>query len=190
MTQQTEGEKLLQSQIERLVRLHPDIFPTEAAVWTRLRGDLRRGIWEKSSAKFQFKNKACTPPPKGYTGRARLGAECALTGEWTGKSKMEVDHKKGNVSLRKPEDVVPFIAHLLSSGDQLQLVSKEAHKVKSYAERYGMDFEEAKATKEVIAMEKRKGEVESFLKGEGIKPARTKKARREQAVKVLTGLNQ
>lgn len=138
-----------QGKIEKLMKEHPDLFPTEAAFWTYLRGALRRSLWSKSPMKHKFKSSQTTPPPEEYTGRGRKGAVCALTGEWEMTSKLEVDHKIGNKSLRSEEDVLPFILHLLASGDELQLVTKEAHKVKSLAERRGITFEEALTESEV-----------------------------------------
>ncbi|MFU1828021.1 hypothetical protein ACM6QN_15190, partial [Enterococcus faecium] len=45
--------------------------------------------------------------------------------------------------------------HLLASNDEeLQLASKEAHKIKSYAERMDLSFEEAKIKKKEIAFGK------------------------------------
>lgn len=91
------------SQLEERVKLlsekYPHIWPTKASVWSYLRGALRRALWEKYPVKLSFKNKSVSKPPEGYTGRAKSGTECSLTGEWTGKSKLEVDHKLGNKSL-------------------------------------------------------------------------------------------
>ena len=134
----------------KLWEQYPEVWKTKGAFFSWLRGQLRRAIWEKFPPKIMFKKKACTKPPKGYTGRAKSGTECALTGEWTGKSKLEVDHIKGHASLRDWDDLVPFILHLLCDESNMQLVSKEAHKIKSYAERKGISFEEAALEKEVI----------------------------------------
>jgi hypothetical protein len=46
----------------------------------------------------------------------------------------------------------------------MQVVSKEAHKVKSYAERMGMSFEEALLEKRVIATLKDKRETARLLR--------------------------
>ena len=133
---------------------YPEFWKTEAAFWAYLRGALRRGLWEKSPIKLDFKNKTCHPPPSDYTGRAKSGAFCALTGEFTGKSKTEVDHVIGNKSLSCWEDVLPFIFHLVPPKGSLQLVDKEAHKIKSYAEKMNISFEEAVLVKQSIAWEK------------------------------------
>ncbi len=138
----------------KLWEIAPDIWPTKAKFFAWLRGALRRGLWEKQPLKLQFKNEQCQPPPEGYTGRARSGKECALSGEWTGKSALEVDHIEGHKSLTDWEDLAPFIFHLLATKDKMQLVSKPAHKIKSYAERMGISYEEAVIEKQLIALMK------------------------------------
>lgn len=130
---------------------YPHIWPTKARFFTFLRGAMRRALWEKYPVKVEFKNETVTPPPEGYVGRAKSGTTCSLSGEWYPKSKLEVDHKSGNVSLQEWEDFMPFIAHLLASKEQMQLVGKEEHKIKSYAEKQGISFEEARAVKHAIA---------------------------------------
>lgn len=163
---------------------YPEIWKTEAEWWTYLRGGLRRGLWEKSPIKFSYKNANCSKPPEGYTGRAKTGAECALSGEWTGKSKLEVDHCEGHMSLLCWEDVLPFILHLVPPKGSLQLVDKEMHKIKSYSERMGISFEEALAQKKAIEIMKQKQD-KGWLIERGITPASNEKARRKQIVNKL-----
>ena len=160
----------------------PHIWPTKAAFFSSLRGMLRRAVWEKWPLKIEFKNEVCDKPPEDYTGRAKTGAYCALTGEWVGKSAAEIDHIEGHISLCDWEDVLPFIQHLCASKDNMQYVSKEAHKVKSYAERMGISFEEALLLKRVIQMEKDKT-LKKFLDDHGVTCKATQ--RREKALEIL-----
>ena len=134
--------------------MYPDIWKTKAAFFSWLRGQLRRALWERYPPKLKFKNENCHTPPKGMQTKAKSGAYCALSGQWTGKSQLEVDHIVGNVSLNDWDDFVPFCQHLLTTTNKMQLVSKEAHKIKSYAERYNITFEEAIIEKKVIAFNK------------------------------------
>ena len=163
---------------------YPELWKTEAEWWTYLRGSLRRGLWEKSPIKLSFKNTNCSPPPEGYTGRAKSGAECALSGQWTGKSKLEVDHSEGHMSLLCWEDVLPFILHLVPPKGSLQLVDKEMHKVKSYSERMGMSFEDALYQKQAIAICKAKQD-KQWLSERGITPSSNATKRRAQIIECL-----
>lgn len=148
---------------------YPDIWPTKASFFAWLRGALRRAVWEKYPPKMQFKNESCGPPPSSYKGKGRSGAPCALTGKWECKSKLEVDHIKGHVSLKDWDDVLEFIIHLCGSKEDFQLVTKEAHKIKSYAERKGISFEEAILEKKVIAFSKKKAaEQKKLLRSLGV----------------------
>lgn len=163
---------------------YPELWKTEAEWWTYLRGSLRRGLWEKSPIKLSFKNANCSLPPEGYTGRAKSGAECALSGQWTGKSKLEVDHSEGHISLLCWEDVLPFILHLVPPKGSLQLVDKEMHKVKSYSERMGMSFADALYEKQAIAICKAKQD-KQWLSERGITPSSNATKRRAQIIECL-----
>lgn len=163
---------------------YPHIWKTKAAFFAYLRGALRRAVWEKWPGKIEFKNESCTPPPEGIETRAKTGAYCSLSGEWEGKSKLEVDHIEGNVSLKDWDDVVPFIQHLCASKDNLQLVTKEAHKIKSYAERMGITYEEAVVEKQIIQICKTTASQISFLTEKGIVPA-TNAAKRKQQIREI-----
>jgi hypothetical protein len=66
----------------------------------------------------------------------------------------------------------------------MQVVGKEAHKVKSYAERQGMTFEEALLEKKVIALMKDKSAVNKLLRENG-ETAKNDKERREKVRSIL-----
>lgn len=163
---------------------YPELWKTESQFWTYLRGCIRRGIWEKSPIKLGFKNDNCTLPPKDYEGRAKSGQYCALSGIWEGKSKLEVDHCTGNVSLSSWEDLITFIQHMIPEKGTMQLVTKEAHKIKSHQEKQGFEtYEEAAADKEAILI--CKGDEKDWLQVRGVKPASNAKSRRQQVFELL-----
>lgn len=164
--------------------LYPDIWKTKSAFFTWLRGGLRRAIWEKYPPKIQFKTKGCSPPPPDYEGRAKSGANCALTGEWTPKSYLEVDHIKGHVAFTDWDDVLDFIKHLCSDSSNFQLVNKENHKIKSYAERKGISFEEALIEKKAIAIIKNKADKQFFIDRK-LKVPSNVTLRRKEIIKIL-----
>lgn len=163
---------------------YPHIWATKAAFFNYLRGALRQAVWMRWPGKIEFKNSVVDVPPEDYKGRAKTGAYCALSGEWIGKSAAEIDHILGNVSLQDWEDVLPFIQHLCASKDNLQYVSRDAHKIKSYAEKQKITFEEAVAHKTAIAICKAKKDVE-WLKDKGIRPDKNGLKRRVQIVNIL-----
>ena len=167
---------------------YPELWGSKSKFYTWLRGSLRKAVWNTSPIKISFKNKSCSPPPLGYTGRAKTGAYCALSGDWDGKSALQVDHKIGNVSLNDEDDILQFIKHLIPPPNSLQLVTKEAHKIKSYREKQGVTYSEAYAEKKAIEIIKAKEDVE-FLKSKGIKPAPNAKLRRQQLVEYFKGEN-
>ena len=144
----------LEAHIQKLMKMYPDLFPTEAKFWSYLRGALRRSLWSKSPMKLRAKQASAIPPPPDYKGRGKKGHICALTGEWVMTSKAEVDHKEGHKSLLCEDDIIPYIIHLLATSDELQVVDKEAHKIKSYAERMGISFEQAVIEKRIIELTK------------------------------------
>lgn len=163
---------------------YPELWKTESQFWTYLRGCIRRGLWEKSPIKLSFKNNGCDLPPDDYNGRAKSGQYCALSGKWEGKSKLEVDHIEGNVSLSSWDDVLPFIQHMIPEKGTLQLVTKEAHKIKSHQEKQGFEtFEEAACDKKAIQI--CKGNEKNWLLSKGITPESNAKLRREQVFQQL-----
>jgi len=158
---------------------YPEIWKTKSEFFTWLRGGLRNAIWKKYPPKIIYKDSQKYKPDSEYKGRAKNLITCALTGDVISFSSAEVDHIEGNVSLRDWGDVLPFVRHLCASKDNMQVVSPEAHKIKSYAEKMGISFEEADIEKRVISICKNKGDL-TFLKSHGIIPAPNARLRRGQ----------
>ena len=145
---------------KKLWEIYPHIWPSESVYMSWLRGGIRRYLWAKNPVKLEFikqnRIKIPNPNPRGKV-KEVWGGVCALTGNIFPIGDMEVDHKEGNHSLKTLDDLVPFVKGIVMiTLDDLQLVSKEAHKIKSYAEKQGISFEEAKIEKEVIEIIKQK----------------------------------
>jgi hypothetical protein len=164
---------------------YPEVWPTKSKFFTWLRGSLRNAVWNRSPIKIIFKNESCSAPPAGYEGRAKSGAYCSLSGVWEGKSKLEVDHIAGNVPINNEDEILEFLKHLIPAPNTLQLVTKEAHKVKSYAEKQGITYKQATAEKKAIEIIKSKSDKE-WLEARGIVPGSSTAKRREQIVKELS----
>ena len=145
---------------KKLWEMYPQIWKTESAFMSWIRGGVRRSLWSKHPVKLEFikrnRIKIPNPNPKGKVAEV-WGGVCSLTGDVHILANLEVDHITGNHSLRVLSDIENFIKGIvLITLDDLQFVSKEAHKIKSYAEKQGISFEEAKIEKEVIEIIKQK----------------------------------
>ena len=161
------------------------VWKSESAYFTWLRGSIRRAMWSKNPVKLEFikqnRIKIPNPNPKGKV-KEVWGGVCALTGNTYPIGDMEVDHISGNHSLKTLDDLVPFVKGIVMiTLDDLQLVSKEAHKIKSYAEKQGISFEEAKIEKEVIELIKQKKDKEYCIEN-NIPIQSTQSARRKAIV--------
>lgn len=183
-TKKLKETQELQNNNKEPWELYPDIWKTKSAFFTWLRGGLRRAIWEKYPPKIKFKTDGCSTPPSTYEGRAKSGAPCALTGEWTPKSYLEVDHIKGHVAFTDWDNVLDFVKHLCSNSENFQLVNKENHKIKSYAERRGISFDEALIEKKAIAIIKAKKDKE-FFTDRKLKVPSNVTLRRKEIIKIL-----
>lgn len=177
---------------------YPHIWKTESAFMSWLRGGIRGGLWNKHPVKLEFIKKhriqIPNPNPKGKKPTV-WGAECALTGNIVPINQVQVDHKVGNHSLQSISDLQSFIeAIVLVNDDDLQLVSKDAHAVKSYSEKMGITFEEAVIEKKVIAFgklpAKEQTKILTDVLGESIITSLNTKAKRiNEYRKILKGEN-
>lgn len=171
---------------------HSNIWKTESAFMSWVRGGIRGGLWKRHPVKLEFikRNKEMlvnTNPRSMKRFPFVAGGRCALCNEMHSMSEIEVDHKTGNSSLRSMNDVRSFIeSMILVSFDDLQLVCKPCHKIKTLAERMGVTLEEAKVEKQVIAICKGSvSSVQAFLLERGITPASNGEKRRNQVREAL-----
>lgn len=146
----------------------PHIWPTKAKFLTYLRGCLRKA-WNTNPIKNQYKNsrkkQIVNPNPNGRKPTVQ-GFECELCNQDHPMKEAQVDHIIGENSLREIEDIQQFTENLLLvTEDDLMLVCKSCHSIKSHMERYGFSsYEEAKLDKEAIAFNKLPiAEQKSFL---------------------------
>lgn len=180
---------MTEDKIQKLLDRYPNIWKSKPAVMSWLRGGIRRSLWKNSPQKIDFinKNRIKIPNPN-PNGRAKevWGGKCYLTGEILPIAELEVDHKVGNHSLRNLSDLQPFIEGIaLITDDDLAFISKEAHKIKTQAEKKGISFEEAKIEKIVIDLQKKKMD-KDWLQGRNVVPAGNQKKRKEQIIEILS----
>lgn len=135
-------------------------WKTEAVFWQWIRGALRRALWARYPVRNEFKKELTWNVTEDERKHHKLGprvrkvGKCALTGEIFPASQLEIDHIKPVGRLSSWEDLPSWIGRLLCPKENMRLVSKDAHKIHTYAEKMGLTFEQAKLEKEVIAFSK------------------------------------
>lgn len=165
---------------------YPEIWKTQSAFFSWVRGGIRRSLWNRHPIKLEFlknnRKRIANPNPKGKVAEV-WGADCALCNNTFVIKDIEVDHKQGNHSLNSKEDIQTFIESIVFvTEDDLQLVCKDCHKCKSYADKQGISFEEAMIVKKVIDIMKNKTD-KKWLIDRGIIPESSQSKRRLQIEK-------
>ena len=175
----------------------PHIWNTQAKFMAWVRGGIRKGLWNKSPVKLQYMDsktfKIENTNPRSMKAHPFVKAsQCEICGVVeklvvNKKNYFEVDHINGNSSLRSMDDVRNFIdSMIMVTFDDLQIVCKECHAIKTLAERKGISFEEAALDKKVIAICKGSvSSVQAFLRERGITPAGNATQRKKQVVEAL-----
>jgi hypothetical protein len=108
---------------------------TESMYWGMIRSALRT-IWIRHWQPRKDALNAAKRQYKGTNKRRKWEYKCAISGKYYPLNKVEVDHKKGNLSLRCKEDIIQFIESLLTEDvNELQVISKVEHKMKTNRER-------------------------------------------------------
>lgn len=165
---------------------YPSIWKTKAAFFAYLRGGLR-SVWSRYPAKLKWKDsQLTTEKPEGYTGRGKSFGKCHYCGETFTKSALEVDHVQQAGSCNSWETANEFLYNLLDVNDNWVLACKPCHKIKSYAEREGLDFAEAVLTKKVIEfLKKPVAEVKAFCIQHGYTDVSNPDKRRQAVSDIL-----
>ena len=136
----------------------PDVWKTEAAYFQWLRGQMRKA-WSRHPIKNAYK--------LGRRTRAAVGKKmdkatqqpcivwalpCDQCGHVFPQSEVEVDHIIRAGSFKCWADCERWLMALMQiCFDDLQLLCKPCHKIKSYAETHNMSFQHAAAEKAAIA---------------------------------------
>lgn len=169
----------------------PELWKSEAAWLSYVRGGVRRGLWNRYGPKLEFLNSRLeyrdnpNPRSKKRFPKIKMG-QCEECKGWFSQKDLEVDHVAGHNSLKSPEEIGSFVQALLweCSPEDYSLLCKPCHKNKSYAEAQGISIEEARLIKQVIAMENDKS-LKQWLEDHGVKCKATE--RREKALEILKG---
>ena len=125
-----------------------------------------RSMWSDSVFKLDFLNKQSilidntNPRSKKRFPKVRK-YKCAMCGEYFGSTEIELDHVVSENALTDYEHINDFFTNIiLTSPDKLQVLCKDkkskklgvtrfgCHSIKTFSERYGVDFDTARAEKE------------------------------------------
>jgi len=143
--------------LEAFLTCTKHVFPTKAKFMSFVRSGVRQGIWNKHPLKMELlksrRRRIKNPRPNPRKGAETVwGFECNICkGEFT-QANCEVDHIKGEASLRDIDDIVKFFKDIiLVTPSDLQIVCKHCHGIKTYAERYNVSMERSEAIKMAIA---------------------------------------
>lgn len=169
-----------------------DGTPSQAKYFTWLRSQLR-STWSDNPLRIIWKNSQLRPVTQEekklklfHTSTKNVG-QCYLCSSWFAGSKLEVDHKEESGGCYDFETAEEFMWHCAANPpENWALVCKPCHKIKSHADRYDMDFEEAVIAKKVIAICKVKDGDKEWLRGMGVVPDKNTALRKKQIRELLT----
>ncbi len=177
--------------------IYPNIWKTEAAFLSYIRGGIRRHLWAKSPVKLEFIKKARSRIVNPVvSNRKRFpevwGGVCEICKKEFALKDMEVDHKTGEHSLKKVEDIQAFVQGIVFvTEEDLALLCKPCHKIKTHAERKGMSQSDAAIEKMAIATCKLPvNELKTWIRNNGRTPGSNAKERRAQVIDILKGVKQ
>jgi len=120
--------------------------------------------------------------------------KCAICGEMFGSTEVELDHVESENTLTSYEHINDFMTNIvLTSPDKLQVLCKDkkskklgvtrfgCHSIKTFSERYDVDFDTARSEKEALQLIKQKKEKEYCIENNLVVES-TKSARRATIV--------
>lgn len=166
--------KKRQDKLDKMMKsLNEDGSMPESKLCTQLRTAVRQ-VWKMHDVKVSYLIKMSYPDMDDST-RTKWLVDCSCCGKSFKTNDVQVDHKKGEHSLKTFEDLVPFSKSILGvSHDDLQVVCIPCHEAITYSERYGVSIEQAFKEKVIIAKLKQKVPVQkSELKSFGYTPKQT-----------------
>jgi len=173
---------------------YPHIWKTQSAFMSWLRSGIRKSLWSRSPIKLEFikKNrKMIENPKKGSRNKPQIwGAECCICGKDHVLNNIEVDHKIGNHSLRNISDIQEFIMGIVMvSEEDLQLICKECHKIKTHAEKNNIDFSVAMREKKIISYLKLPTDEQIAILTQYNKPHNNVKNRKQSFSEIIDNLS-
>ena len=167
------------------------IWKNQTAWFTWLRGLLRRG-WNHHPLKIATINRSRYQIPNPNVNGKKptvWGFDCSLCGGTFPVSHGQIDHITEAGQLNKREDIQGFVERLLMVTEHdLRLICKDCNSACVLQNKQGISFQEARATKAAILMEKDKSLVPFLLENgynSGSSIGKNAKQRRQQAIEIL-----
>lgn len=142
-------EKREQKLSKLLKSLNEDGSMPESKLCTQLRSAIRQ-VWKMHDVKVSYLMKKSYPDMDNST-RTKWLVDCECCGESFKTSDVQIDHIKGEHSLKSFEDLLPFAESILGvSHNDLQVVCVPCHEALTYSERYNVSLEQAFKEKVII----------------------------------------
>lgn len=107
---------------------------TEARYFSFIRGALRKAA-TRYPVKFAVKEAARRAKPKSKAGRHRFEYRCVGCKKWFPDKEVQVDHIVPAGSLKTYDDLPSFVERLFCEADNLQVMCKPCHQLKTNEER-------------------------------------------------------
>lgn len=140
--------------------------------------------WMTSANKLVFLEDRVIPDMNDLT-RTKWLIKCDHCGKLFKLGDIQIDHVVGEFQCKIPADFESYIINRLCVGfKDMQVLCKEDHLNKTYAERHGVSIEEATYQRIAISLEKKKMDKE-YIKSKGFEPIRNPQKRRQQLVEIL-----
>lgn len=123
---------------------------TEKSLVSAVRGAIRK-TWMKHPTKLAFLMKY-TYADLDPTTRTKWLVDCMQCKSAFKQTEVEIDHIKGNHACSQLKDIVEYAKTILHVGfNDLQILCKECHSIKTYSDKMGISFEDSEKEKKIIA---------------------------------------
>ena len=167
-------------------------WKTEAEFWNWVKGAIRKG-WARHPVRTSLLRSKRVRAPLGRKTKKNpeglvWAVPCSCCNTLVRESNSEVDHKHATEHERWYDDISAFVVRMyFVTFDDLQILCKPCHRIKSLADKLKCSFERAKyIEKPRIEFSKKKAKEQiDILKNLGIIPLKTKDQRVEQYIKWL-----
>lgn len=183
---------------EEFKRMTIEFGLTDKEAFVTIRTMVRQ-MWNKSEYKLRFfKSKSKLVKNENPRSMKKYPYvtkyQCAICGEWFSANETEIDHIESENTLTSYEHINDFMTNIvLTSPDKLQVLCKDkkskklgvtrfgCHNIKTFSERYNVDFDTARAEKEAKQLVDKKLD-KAYLQEHQLPVSSTQSARRAMIV--------